>query len=203
MNVQIFIQEDNKALIYDNDQLDEFKSLVDELGLKCNNHIDSDKSPIPYMWLDQSTIRAFKLLCPSVDKIETYRFEIPLEVLRNVKLCQTEKYFDWLEVWSNEKDPDPFMIGKVYKNQDSRDKNYTWEASTYLIGRWGAEAKEVSELVNDAVKIAADRIQIYSESTIAKLKSWKECPELWAKQYIFNNNSEASHAFNNGNSLPF
>lgn len=147
MNVQIFIQEDNKALIYDNDQLDEFKSLVDELGLKCNNHIDSDRSPIPYMWLD--------------------------------------------------------VIGRVYKTQEQRSKDYHWSASTYLIGRWGAEAKEVSELVNDAVKIASDRIQVYSESTIAKLKSWKECPELWAKQYIFNNNSEASHAFNSGSTLPF
>lgn len=203
MNVQIFIQEDNKALIYDNDQLDEFKSLVDELGLKCNNHIDSEKSPIPFMWLDEATVRAFRLLCPNSEAIEKYRFEIPLEALRNAKLCQTEKYFDWLEVWSNEKDPDPFLIGRVYKDQDAREKKWHWNASYYLIARWGAEAKGIPELVNDAVNIAANRISVYSESTIAKLKSWKECPELWAKQYIFNNNSEASHAFNNGNSLPF
>jgi hypothetical protein len=37
------------------------------------------------------------------------------------------------------------------------------------------------------------------------LNSWKSCPTLWAKQYIFNNNSEAAHAFkdNSSVSLPF
>jgi hypothetical protein len=190
------MSEDNKALIYDNNQLDEFKNLVDELGLKCNNHKDSDKSPIPYLWLDEATIRAFKLLCPHVDKITDYRLEIPLEILRNVKLCNVEKYFDWIEVWSNAKDPDPFCIGRVFKSEEDRKRNYSWSAESYLIGRWGAEAKPIQELINDAIKIASDRIVVYSESTIAKLKSWRECPELWAKQYIFNNNIEASQAFN-------
>lgn len=203
MNVQIFIQEENKQLIYDNNQLDEFKSLVSELGLQCNNHKDEHKSPIPFMWLDESTIRAFKLLCPRVDKIKSYRLEIPLEILRNVKLAETEKYFDWIEVWSNTKDPDPFAIGRVYKDDTSREKEYTWGAEYYLIGRWGAEAKEISELMEMAVKIATERIQTYSTSMIAKLKSWQECPELWAKSYIFQNNSEASHAISDNSSLPF
>ena len=204
MNVQIFLLEENKQLIYDNDQLTEFNSLVEELGLKCNNHKDSTKSPIPYQWLDESTIRAFKLLCPKVDTIENYRFEIPLEILQNVKLSITEKYFDWIEVWSNAKDPDPFLVGRVYKDDESRNKNYTWSASNYLIGRWGAENKSIDELIQLSIKIATDRISVYTESCIAKLNSWKSCPELWAKQYIFNGDSEAAHAFNNNSSfLPF
>lgn len=204
MNVQIFMTEENKELIYDNDQLTEFNNLVSELGLQCNNQIDPEKSPIPFMWLDESTIRAFKLLCPHVDKIKNYRLEIPIEVLRQVKLSETEKYFDWIEIWSNIKDPDPFAIGRVYKDQQSREKEYTWNAQTYLIGRWGAESKSVPELIDMAVKIATTKIEIYTESCIAKLNSWKACPELWAKQYIFENNSEAAHAFNNtSNSLPF
>lgn len=203
MNVQIFMSEDNKALIYDNEQLDEFKNLVSELGLQCNNHIDSEKSPIPYMWLDEATVRAFKLLCPQTDKIKNYRFEIPIEILRNVKLSETEKYFDWIEIWSNSKDPDPFAIGRVFKTESDRARAYEWLASSYLIGRWGSEAKEVSELINDAIKIASDRIVMCAESSIAKLKSWKECPELWAKQYIFNNNTEASQAFNGSSNILF
>jgi len=203
MNVQIFMSEDNKALIYDNEQLDEFKQLVSELGLQCNNHIDSEKSPIPYMWLDEATVRAFKLLCPQTDKIKNYRFEIPIEILRNVKLSETEKYFDWIEIWSNSKDPDPFAVGRVFKTESDRTRAYEWSASSYLIGRWGSEAKEVSELINDAIKIASDRIVMCAESSIAKLKSWKECPELWAKQYIFNNNTEASQAFNGSSNILF
>jgi hypothetical protein len=205
MNVQIFIQEENKQLIYDNDQLDEFKSLVSELGLQCDNHIDKEKSPIPFMWLDESTIRAFNLLCPRVDKLKDFRLEIPLEILRNVKLAQTEQYFDWIEIWSNTKDPDPFCIGRVYKTEESRLKSYTWTAETYLIGRWGAENKSINELIDSAVQIASQRIEVYTESCIAKLNSWKSCPTLWAKQYIFNNNSEAAHAFkdNSSVSLPF
>jgi hypothetical protein len=203
MNVQIYLQEENKQLIYDNDQLDEFKSLVSELGLQCDNHKDSEKSPIPFMWLDEATIRAFKLLCPRVDRVKEYRLEIPLEVLRSLKLSETEKYFDWVEIWSNQKDPDPFAVGRVYKDELSRSKEYTWAAQYYLIGRWGAEAKEIPELINMAVKIATERINTYATSTIAKLRSWQECPELWAKNYIFQNNSEASHAISDNSTLPF
>lgn len=204
MNVQIFMTEENKQLIYDNDQLNEFNNLVNELGLKCNNHIDGEKSPIPFMWLDQSTIRAFKLLCPMVDKIKDYRLEIPLEILRNIKLCEVEKYFDWIEVWSNTKDPDPFVVGRVFKSAQDIEQNYTWNAEHYLIGRWGAENKSINELIEMAVKMATTKIEIYTESCIAKLNSWKACPELWARQYIFENNSEASHAFkDSGSFLPF
>lgn len=199
MNVQIFMSPENKELIYDNDQLQEFRSLVDELGLKCNNHINPEKSPIPFMWLDESTIRAFQLLCPKVDKVENYRFEIPLEIVRNIKLSKTENYFDWIEIWSNAKDPDPFAIGRCYKDNDARNKNYTWSASTYLIGRWGAENKTIPELIDIAVKIATERVQIAAQVTIAKMKSWHECPELWAKQYIFADNSEAREAITSGN----
>lgn len=203
MNVQIFMLEENKQLIYDNDQLAEFQSLVSELGLKCNNTIDPEKSPIPYLQLDQATIRAFHLLCPQIDKIKEYRFEIPLEILRHVKLSETEKYFDWIEVWSNTKDPDPFCVGKVYKTASDRQSKYTWNATYYLIGRWGAENKTMDELMSMAIKLATTRIEIYTESCIAKLNSWKSCPEVWAKKYIFNDDQEAQRAFSESNSLPF
>lgn len=192
--VQIYMLEENKELIYDNDQLTEFNALVSELGLQCNNVKDDEKSPIPYMWLDEATLRAFKILCPKIDPIKDYRFEIPLEVLRNVKLSETEKYFDWIEVWSNSKDPDPFAIGRVYKTPNDRDKKYTWNASHYLIGRWGAENKEINELIEMAVKIASSKIKNFAETGMAKLKSWNECPDVWAKNYIFNNNQETQTA---------
>lgn len=194
MEVQIFMSEDNKALIYDNEQLDEFRNIVSEFNLICNNVMDSEKSPIPYMLLDEATIRAFKLLCPTTDDIKQYRFEIPLEILRHVKLSSTEKYFDWIEVWSNTKDPDPFCIGRVFKTDSDRKGNYKWNASTYLIGRWGAEAKSLDELMKIAIALATERISSYSSVCIAKMKSWQECPETWAKQYIYNNNTETINA---------
>lgn len=203
METQIFMLEESKQLIYDGEQLQEFQNLVEELGLKCNNTIAPEKSPIPYMQLDEATIRAFKLLCPTLDKIKDYRFEIPLEVLRHVKLSDTEKYFDWIEVWSNTKDPDPFCVGRVYKSDSDRQNKYSWAASSYLIGRWGAEKKSIEQLMEMAIKLATTRIEIYTESCIAKLNSWKSCPELWAKQYIFNDDTEAQHAFSGSNSLPF
>jgi len=208
MEVQIFMSEDNKALIYDNDQLTEFNSLVSELGLKCDNHIDKHKSPIPYLWLDEATVRAFQIICPTAEKIEKYRFEIPIEILRNVKLANTEKYFDWIEIWSNTKDPDPFCIGRVYKDDDAREKKYHWNASYYLIGRWGSEGKPVNELVKDAIKIASHRILTHASTTIAKMSSWKSCPEDWARNYIFNNDSETREVISKGGNaidyeLPF
>jgi len=189
--------EDNKQLIYDNDQLTEFNNLVEELGLKCHNVRDNTKSPIPFMQLDEATIRAFQILTPRVDKLKNYQFEVPIEALRQVKLSETEKYFDAFEVWSNQKDPDPFLIGKVYKNEVDREKNYTWNMSTYLIARWGAENKSVPELIQMAVDIASERIKNHADAAIAKMTSWKTCPEIWAKQFISNGNAEASAAIGN------
>lgn len=205
MEVQIFLVEDNKALIYDNDQLDEFKSLVSELGLQCQNVIDKEKSPIPYMWIDEATIRAFKLLCPVSDRVEAYQFEIPLEVIRHLSLCKRERYFDWIEVWSTRKNPDPFMIGRVYKDSESREKGYSWAADHYLIGRWGDQAKEIHELINMAVRVAEERIKNYAEANIAKLESWRKCPQVWAKKFINSGDNETSQALNasSENFLPF
>ena len=186
--------EDNKQLIYDNEQLEEFKSLVSEMGLKCNNRIDSEKSPIPYMWLDASTVRAFKLLCPSVARADAYRLEIPLEILRNIKLAKTEKYFDWVEIWHNDKDPDPFCIGCVYKSELDRTNGYAWNVSHYLIGRWGAENKTVPELINIALEIATNKIKTFSIMMIAKMESLNKCPDIWAKKYLADGDNEVNDA---------
>ena len=202
MNVKIYMSEDHKELIYDNDQLSEFKALVSELGLQCDNKKDAEKSPIPYMWLDTATIRAFKLICPKVDKIKEYRFEIPLEILRNVKLCEVEHYFDAVEIWSNVKDPDPFAVGAVYKDDESRTKGYYWNLQYYLIGRWGAEEKSIPELIKIAHQIATRRISDYAKSTIAKMTSWAACPEVWASKYISDDSSEAKSAIDRPNDLP-
>ena len=206
MRVQIFMMDDNKELIYDNEQLTEFNNLVSELGLKCHNVKDSTKSPIPYMQLDEATIRAFRILTPRVDKLSDYTFEIPIEALRHVKLSETEKYFDSYEVWSNQKDPDPFLVGRVYKNESDRTNGYTWNMSTYLIARWGAENKTIDELMQMAMNIAAERIYSHAEAAIAKMTSWKQCPQVWARQYIFNGNSEARTAIGGSNislDMPF
>lgn len=194
MEVQIFLLKDNEALIYDNDKLTEFSSLVNELGLKCDNHLNKEKSPIPYMWIDEATVRAFQIICPTVDRIENYPLEIPLDILRNVKLAKIEHYFDWIEIWSNRKDPDPFCVGRVYKDNDARKQKYEWNAHNYLIGRWGHEAKSIQQLMKDAIKIASGRIHTYASTNIAKMNSWKACPEDWARNYIFNNDKETYDA---------
>lgn len=204
MEVQIYLLDDNKALIHDNDQLTEFNNLVHELGLSCDNHLDKAKSPIPYLWIDEATVRAFQILCPTIDRIETYTLEIPLEILRNIKLAKTEHYFDWIEIWSNRKDPDPFCIGRVYKDNDARREKYTWHAHHYLIGRWGSEKKSIDQLIRDAIKVAAGRIVTYASTSIAKMNSWKACPDDWARNYIYNNDTEASIAIKKGgNNLDF
>ncbi len=153
--------------------------------------------------MDEATIRAFKILCPFVQKIEDYDKEIPLEILRAVKLSSTESYFDSIEIWSNERDPDPFCVGRVYKNELDRTKGYTWNMESYLIGRWGAESKSIQELINFAIEIASRRISDHAQATISKMTSWKQCPEVWARQFIFHNNSEVFSAIIHNGTIAF
>ena len=157
--VQIFIQEDYKEELIDQGVLDEVNEIKRELSLLCGNQ-KSDKSSIPYLWLDSYTENCFKVLCPRVDKLNEYTGQIPLEVLKAAKQSISESHFDWMEVWSNEKDPDPFLVGRVYNNQEARDKEYTWNSKSYLIARWGDEKMEVSKLIDKAIGIASKALEL-------------------------------------------
>jgi len=148
--VETFIIEETAELIYDNDKLTDWNNLVAELGLKGQeNVIKKDKSPLPFMSMNSSLKNIFETLCPRKVDVELYSVTpIPLEILSLVKLSKNEGYFDMIQIWYDDKSPDPACIGMKYLNE----KKYTWEMQHYLIGKWADVKQSFEELKERAVK---------------------------------------------------
>lgn len=162
--VETFIIEETQELIYDNEKLDKWNSLVEELGLSGQTKIAApEKSPIPFMHMKDSLKAIFKVLCPREVSIKDYdKTPIPVEILNLVALSTKEQYFNDIQIWYDDKNPDPICVGQVgywfesdwytdsnkelkglkfgYKKEieESGGKHPNFNSTTlYLIGKWG------------------------------------------------------------------
>lgn len=162
--VETFVIEETAELIYDNEKLDEWNRMIEELNLKGQSQIvKKDKSPIPFMHLKQSMVSVFETLCPRKVAVEDYDVTpIPVEILSLISLSKKENYFNKVEIWYDEKSPDPVCVGMVgeyyecdwYSDSNKSLKNTTFstheeaknagakhisfrEKNKYLLGKWG------------------------------------------------------------------
>ena len=165
MNTQVetFVIEEVESLIYDNEKLDKWNSIVDNLELQGQrNIVKPDKSPIPFLNMNADLINVFNTLCPRSIDIKSFSVTpIPVEILDLVALAVSEKYFNNIEVWWDDKTPDPVVIGMTghweermwYEdsNKSLKDRFQSKEEAIsagakhpsfsetgkYLIGKWG------------------------------------------------------------------
>jgi len=167
--IETFLTEETVDLIYDNDQLEKWNKHVKDLGLVGQTEIvKPEKSPIPFMHLKTSHKNICEQICPVKVSIERYNITpIPVEILDLVGLSKKENYFHKIQVWYDDKNPDPFVIGIVgeyysYKNGQSKyfksrkealehsDDNKAsfsdWSAQHYLIGKWADVKRSWKEL---------------------------------------------------------
>lgn len=165
--VQTFIIEETKELIYNGDQIDEWKLKCKELGLENQLTLAQDgKSPIPFAFMNQVTKRVYETLCPmKVELIKYSKTPIPLEVLGLIQLSQNEKYFKSIEIWYDDKSPDPLAVGRL-KNDE-----YQWNDDLYLIARWGDVLRPFEELKKMAIKVFTESKRIELTRSIVKLES--------------------------------
>lgn len=148
-HVETFIIEETQALIYDNEQLDKWNEHVSALGLAGQQKIiQKDKSPIPFLWMNAATIRVFETLCPTKVEVAVYdKTPIPVEILDLLVLSNREKYFDLVEIWYNEEDKDPCVVGYKYRQEEASHEWYRKAyAEKYLIGRWADVKQSFKEL---------------------------------------------------------
>ncbi len=187
--VETYLIEETVDLIYDNEKLDKWNSIVDELGLAGQTQIvKPEKSPIPFTHMKQSLKSVFETLCPAKRKVKQYDLTpIPLEILELVALSTRENYFHDIEIWYDDKAPDPVAIGIIYTNWyvelDGKNvksnltkeeaeqhaievggkvSKYDWYKKEYLIGRWGDVKHSFEELKEMATKryVAQNEVQL-------------------------------------------
>jgi hypothetical protein len=177
--VETYIIEETQELIYDNEKLDQWNMRVSELGLTGQTKIQAkDKSPIPFLHMKSTLVSVFAQLCPRMVDIKDYdKTPIPVEILDLAALSVREKYFNKIEIWYDDKTPDPACIGStgrwvVYKKNYShlgefateaealalKDdpeyyNHYFQETAKYLIGRWADVKQSLEELAAKAKKL--------------------------------------------------
>ena len=169
--VETFIIEETAQLIYDNEKLEAWNKHVSELGLTGQTKIvKKDKSPIPFMYMNSSIRSILETLCPRKVPVETYdATPIPVEILDLVALSKKEAYFDRLEIWYDDKTPDPACVGISKKWGESGSYNYStkeeaekglsrslssynYEENNYLLGKWSDVKQSFEELKARAIK---------------------------------------------------
>jgi len=177
--VETFLIEETVDLIHDNEQLDKWNKHVEDLGLTGQTQIvKKGKSPIPFMHLKKSHQNICTTLCPRKEDIENYSATpIPVEILDLIALSKKEGYFNKMQIWYDDKSPDPFAVGikgvwysygldnitkdfqtekeaKEYCKGTQSESVYfrEWGAQYYLLGKWADVKHSWDELKEMATK---------------------------------------------------
>jgi len=131
MTIQSFRNAELDNVILEIGDQDEWKQLAAEMGLeKQMEFVQAAKSPLPYPYMNQSMQNIFGTLCSTkIDFKEYSKTPIPLEVMRELAFCKSEKYFSDIKIWYDDKTPDPIAVGRTtrysasyYKTQEEKEK---------------------------------------------------------------------------------
>jgi len=165
--VETFYVSETINLIHDNEALATWNKKVEELGLEGQLQVltKKDASPIPFLWMNSGIIATFETLCPTRVPIEKYdKTPIPVELLETVSLCKKEGYFDAIEVWYNEQEKDPVIVGYVFDKGRTDEERWMklWYSKKYLIGRWADVKASLDTLTKKAMQIfrASEEVNI-------------------------------------------
>jgi hypothetical protein len=151
MAVQIYQNEELNDIMFQIEALDEWKQLADELGMESQlEFVRKAESPIPYPHINKSMELIFRTLCPAITDFKTYsKTTIPLEVMKQIGYSVKEKHFTKIEIWYDDRSPDPFAIGYVQK-WSTYDKKYNRLKDTSnkdMLFDSSAQAKNYAETI--------------------------------------------------------
>lgn len=123
--VKIYQDEELNDITFGIETLEEWKRIAEELGMvKQLDLVRGKGSPIPYPHINLGMDRIFSTLCPTVVDYKSYSVTpIPLEVMKQILFSVRENHFTRIEIWADNKKPDPFAIG-IVENYYVYDSNY-------------------------------------------------------------------------------
>lgn len=184
MSVETYLEEDVKELVTNPEDLDKWKELIEQCGLEGQKTLASkDKSPIPFPQMTDQMTLVYSTLCPIVHSAEEYAgTTIPLRVLSLIHLSKQENYFERVEVWADDKNPDPIVVGT------KKDSNQTWRETRYIIGRWGDELRSFPELLNLAIERKKKQMRADGNTKLAELTGKMSNLDNLIENWFYNGN---------------
>ena len=178
MQVKVYREKETESLILDEAQNQRYHELMQSLGLEKQK--ENQEVPSVYTALNHAMQLQLTAICPAKTKAENYnKSTIPLEVLEVMDFCIQKKMYDGYEIWYNDVQPDPLLIGFNYQDEDARKSGYSWRRNFFLIARWGDCALELKDLLELGRK---NMIQTFKTKTVLakeKIDSMVKNPEIY------------------------
>ncbi len=173
MAIQEFMIDETKDIAEDPERGEKWSGLVDQLGLEGQRQLcsASPTSPIPFPVMNKEMVRVYETLCPAKRIVKDYnKTTIPIRVLEIAGFCVMKEYFGKIEVWYDDKEPDPILVGC-----DDEDK--------YILARWAAEIEEYDVLKKKALDRKTNQMRLELEKQKHKilnaLPRVREITEEW------------------------
>lgn len=184
MEVKIYREPENTALLLDEEQLIEYNALISELGIS-GAPATPNKVPSVYIPLNTVQKRTLQEICRATVGYKEYkRSTIPVEVLRVIKLAEDHKMFDFIEIWFDEKNLDPMVVGKSYRSESDRKNEYSWNMNDSLIARWGEAALEFEALLALGFERGMQRMKDEAKSLLMKCQNFLAEPETFTRKAL-------------------
>lgn len=111
--VELYFNKELSDITFGIDELDEWKRICEETGMTGQLELTKGKStPIPYPYINEVMERVYSTLCPQKTEYKSFKaVTIPLDVLRQISFSLKESHFQKIEVWADNKKPDPVVVG--------------------------------------------------------------------------------------------
>lgn len=184
MEVKIYREPENEALILDEEQLAEYHELTAELGLQVVEQQDQ-KVPNVYIFLNSAMTKQLHAICPRHSNITDYKKStIPVEVLKVLKFAKEQNMYEGYEIWYNDIEPDPLLIGWNYSSDNARTNNYTWQKDRFLMARWGDCAMELPELLQVGFDKLKQELVDKAKQAISTCKAVMEDPDVYVRKVL-------------------
>jgi len=115
MAVEIYQNSELNNIVFEVEALEEWRTIASELQMdKQLDFVRHSDSPMPYPFINNSTSIVMTTLCPRKVPYKQYdKTPIPLEVLKQMAFSLKEKHFNEIEIWYDDKSPDPFAVGII------------------------------------------------------------------------------------------
>jgi hypothetical protein len=173
METKSYLIEEHETTLFDNEEINQWKELVDKLNLpEQRNLIAENKSPLPFPAMSKAEKDIYTVVLDTHQDYKLFgREAIPLQGLSLIALCEAEKYFDKIEIWySEQRKDDPLIIGKKYDSESDRVKQYYWNMSNFIIFAWGPKLKPFTSLLPLYEQYRKKQIESTYENNLKNLK---------------------------------
>ena len=216
---ELFFNKELSDVSFDVEALDEWKQTCKDLGLDAQLSLTKGKdSPIPYPFINTTMERVYKTICPAnVEYKEYKKTTMPLVVLKQIAFSVKENHFEKIEIWYDDKAPDPIAVGfhgywyemSWYdnSNKDLKDHKFSSKEEAiangaqhpsfateekYIIARWGDELRDFSELKTIARDRLVDKYANEYKMTISNCQSKLNAVNENVTAYLAGDISESS-----------